>query len=269
MNSINDGRPVQQTTTGLTPEQQAARLFRLTGSTIAAYLGYSPYRRPSQQWLVGMGYETERETPEMAAGNILEPAIITLALHELGLAESDCARSPGSAFHVEHPAAIVVHPDALVPGVTTGIQAKNHNPWVARTYQGRPGATGHPWDNELVPLHHVLQCQLEMEVFRSHGWAVAGWWLAAYFGGADCRCYRIAHDPKLTRGLLTAGLRFWREHLDPAGPQKPATDEHWVGPLKREKPVPRLAAAELRAAPIPFEPDPGPLDIAIPFEDDL
>lgn len=256
------------TVPGLTPEQLAARRTRLTGSTVAAYLGYSPYRSPRAAWRIAMGLDEFTPTEDMVAGNFLEGGIGDLAIQRLEEAGQygDLpykAHKPDTVYHPEHPETFCVHPDLIVPGRRFGIQIKNSNTWVAKTYPGKPGMNG-DWDNAAVPLVYLMQCQLELECCRA--WADE-WVLASYFGGSNLRLYRIKRDQRLIRGMLAAGLTFWRDYLNPAGPQREPTDEKWIGPHRREaRPAPRLTASELAGAPVPFDDSPvPPLEMGIPF----
>lgn len=251
---------------GLTPEQHEARKFKLTGSTIASFLGYSPYRSPVEEWRIAMGIDTFTETDDTVAGNVFEDGILTMALRKLNIPDDLAERTVDSLFHVKHPDAIVVHPDCLIPADDSGIQAKNHNPFVQKTYKGRPGDTGSEWDNELVPRLYNMQCQLEIEVMRSNGWDVKHWYLASHFGGSNCRVYKIMPESKLIRGMLEVGLEFWRRHLDPNGPQEQPTNRYWIGPNKKPSPTPKLTPMELSVVDPPFGPgvDEPPL-YTIPF----
>ena len=123
----------------------------------------------------------------------------------------------------------------------------------------------------VEPLQILMQCQFEMQVVNSYMYAEGEsaastwmtWILAAYYGGARPRYYRIRRDLNLQSAMLRAGLAFWREHLDPNGPQRPPTDAVWHARGADAVPArPRkLSAEDLMAAPAPFG-----LEGAAPFE---
>ena len=77
------------------------------------------------------------------------------------------------------------------------------------------GEPGNPSDNDVVPLHELIQCQIELECWRSQrtpelqaAWQVI--WLACDFGGTDVRLYRITRDPALVKTLLKRGATDWK-----------------------------------------------------------
>jgi hypothetical protein len=67
------------------------------------------------------------------------------------------------------------------------------------------------------------------------------WWLGCYFGGVRLRLYRIVRNPKLLDGMVKAGWTWWREHLDPNGPQSEPSDEIWHRRMERKAQAPEQA----------------------------
>lgn len=205
----------------LTDEQIAIRRTRVTASSLPAFLGYSGYISPSDAWRRHLEHPSlgkRSENQFTGFGHIMEPSIAKGTMEVLKLEEHQLI--PGETLvHPDHPW-LAATPDYLVGDMPlTGIECKNHQPHMKRiSYKGPPGSRGE-WDNGLVPLEYELQCQIQMIVVSGHyGHSPLYWYLAAYFGGADLRCYKIRRDEKLQEALLKAGHRFWMECIDPAGP---------------------------------------------------
>jgi len=208
---------------GLTKEQLAIRKNKLTGSTIAAYLGYSPYQSPSEAWEINEGKREFAGNQATRFGEIFEDAIGIAACEELGIPPEDVSK-PDSMPHPDYQEAIVVHPDLLCKKRKLGIQIKNHDPRMMKDY-GKP--TGGA-DNKLVPKHYLMQCMLEHEVVRATFGKDWDWWyLAAYFGGTNLRLYKLRYDPIEARKLMKEALAFWRAYLDPKGMKFTPDDEAW------------------------------------------
>lgn len=251
---------------GLTPEQQELRRTRLTGSTVSAYLGRNRYQSPLEAWEIAMGLAEFEGNEDTAAGNFMEGGIGDFALHKLPIDEETArtATVPGTLVHPEYPDVFAATPDMVLPGERIGVQIKNHLPWVAKTYPGKPQENGRRWDNVAVPEMYLMQCLLEMEVTGKHfGGAWDVWFLASYFGGSHLRIYWILRDTRTINAILDAGHYFWRRHLDPNGPQEPPSpecmcggcgpgDRWWVGRERPEPPRIKLTPEELAAAPDPF-----------------
>ena len=251
--------------TGLSAHQLALRKDKLTGSTIAAYLGFNPYCSPLEQWELNAGLREFQGNEDTVAGNELERALGDWACKDLGV--TDAVWDAGTLVHPRE-TYFAATPDVILPSECSGIQIKNHRPIVARKYLGKPGANG-KWDNALVPLHINMQMQWELLICSSvYGWPLGAryWLLVSYFGGGERRIYWIRQDASLTAGLILAGRKFWKQHLDPSGPHTPPTDWPWKAKPAKEHRKLKLSPAELAAAPIPFSPSGNdPLAIKIPF----
>ena len=233
----------------LTPEQIAIRRVRCTASTLPAFLGYSPYESPLTAWERHLGIGGLPSNENMDAGHDFEAAIIRRASSMI-----DKYRQSMGAMTIISPSHdwLCATPDAIIPELTTGIQAKNHGAQMTRAYVAKPGEAGE-WDNELVPKMYLLQCQIEMFVAADfYGWDVLFWYLAAHFGGAQTRVYKIRRDERLQAALLKAGYAFWKLHIDPAGKRVPPGSVQWiVGPEPRQSKHPRLNRTALLHAPLP------------------
>ena len=212
---------------GLTEAQKARRLGKVTASTAAGLLGYLPYASPSQVWKAQMGIQPLKETLPMVMGNIYEPAILEATLHLLPLRGR--FEKPDTCVHAKHPW-LLCHPDGVLWDHKEMIQAKRHDGWLRDRY----AAQGSECDNENVPLHELLQCQIELACWSSrqhepHKWRVC--WLAVDLGDANGpRLYRILKDNKLIAAMVERLRSFWFAYMQPNELVEPS-DEGWVGNL--------------------------------------
>ena len=252
---------------GLTDKEIANRKGRITGSTFAGLLGYSPYDSPSYWWALQMGAPGVKPTLPMRLGIRYEDVITESAVEaltegrvRLGKAGDVYRRGekPTSVFHAQEREWLVVHPDWVCWDAKELIQSKRHDPRLAAQYGNLPEER----HNDQVPLHELIQCQVELACWRSqYGQSWRTCWLAVEFGyGSGPVLYRIAYDPQLADSLIEAGRRFWNVHMDPMDPHRP-DDEEWKRWIaggqaedRKKKFTParvKLAPSDLLAAPIP------------------
>lgn len=225
----------------LTAEDKAARANKVTASTVAAFLGFHWYSSPSQAWDYHTGRLEFPENDDTRLGELLEPGLVRFGAMKLGW--SEYLYPCGTRVSEDFPWAAAT-PDALTVDGKVGLQQKNQNFHMAKTYHGPPGALG-PSDNANVPPYLNAQCQWEMLVTGS-----IRWYLGTYFGGRDYRLYSIWLDQPMLSKMMVKAFDFWKEHLDPDGPMERPTDENWNRSIGR--PSPRKASrAELIASPIP------------------
>jgi len=239
------------------------RKTRHTGSTMAAYMGYSPWDSPLEAWEVAMGYREFLGNDDTEAGQFMEESIAKLTAHKLGIPWEKMEQMP-TVKHPDYPEVFAVTPDYVVPGDKIGIQIKNHAPWAYQRYKGKPQTVGR-WDNALVPVEKLIQCHLELEVVSKilgpEGWDM--WFLASFFGGSNLRIYWIRRDTRTIRALMEYGEVWWLRHLCPEGPQDPPAPDcdcgacgqgrkWWVGPYKKPDIPLKLTREEKAYAPIPF-----------------
>jgi len=238
--------------TALSPEQKERRKFRVTGSTAAGILGRSPYGPPSLACAVQRGEAEVEENAAMRYGNIFEGAIRVAAQEDFLRGRIPYSKEPDvyervelsdSVFHAKHDW-LVVHPDGIFPDAREGIQIKNHDPGIR--FPGRPGSE---CGNDAIPEHHLIQCQIEMETWRSvHGSQWKIWWLPVYQGGARLKLYRVMYDYELARDLLIVLEDLWHRHINPEGPLEPVDDslwKAWMDGTKEKTPPRRVSAEEL------------------------
>lgn len=237
----------------LTQEQLEKRKNRVMASEISALLGFNPYCDPPRAWTraTGAGGYDVDEDMSVAAGTHLEQALLEWSAKDLGIGPHGWETDHGTILLGEMFGAT---PDGISTFENLGIQIKNHNPAVARTYKGLPGRVG-KWDNNLVPLHINMQCQWEMYVCNETGTLKEcdTWLLCSYFGGGNRRIYWLKRDQQLQDSLAVMGAIYWHEHLNPKGPRTPPTEIPWTargqGIARKTR---RLPTEALQHAPIPF-----------------
>ena len=211
---------------GLSANQIEARRGKVMASDVAAYLGCNPQTSPVEAWGRNLGYEEFADNEFTEMGLFLEEALTQLAVQRLGVGAYS---QPGTLFHPRHTWAGCT-PDALLPALAgherSGIQIKNRHWSQLRFYGENPGPPA-DWPDDanhadLIPEWDHLQVQWEMFVIGA-----SVWHLAAFFGGADFRIYRVRRDTDLQALMLKRLAEFWRLHLDSAGPQEtPGLDGH-------------------------------------------
>jgi predicted phage-related endonuclease len=249
----------------LTPEQQSVRRRRVTGSTVAAFLGYSPWQTPREAWEESTGQRSFDGNAHTEIGQILEPGLIQLAQRQLTRragfhVDREAPAIEGPFAIMEKPGTVfapgrdwaLCHPDAVFPQQEHGLQIKNSGFRMAKGYKAKPdGRLDGPHENEVIPLYHLMQCQWEM---MCAGYFT--WWLGVYFGGNDFRLYRLAYDALLVDAMLAAAEKFWREHLDPSGPQTAPADSAAANQGREDRAYSTLKQSRMRpidflSAPIP------------------
>lgn len=228
-----------------TPQQIEATRYHLGGSTIGWALGYGT-RAPSELWEVKVKGRPVVVSDEMWFGTVVEDATRALAERylrkslNLGVLVLQSCRE--TMYHAEHGTWWAVHPDAMASRHRLFVQLKCHNPRVFTRYYQKPSEHD---DNDKVPVNFVMQVLWERAVLESHD-KNSHWtgYLGAYFGGTDLKLYRIGRDTRLLDAMIRQGFAWWKQHLDPNGPQSQPDDRFWMK---------RMAAARAPAqVPPPF-----------------
>src|SRR3990167_2927239 len=250
--------------TTLTKEQIEIRRVRFPASTGPGFLGYG-YQSPRQTWEVHMGFAPFEGNANTDGGHDFEEAIAAAARHEQGEwwnarrrprvwknsinPSDDTLIDPRNEWLCATPD-FVFHPED-----GEAIQVKNHQPHMRSAYRGKPGDDGR-WDNNLVPVAYLIQCQLEMIVLQGFtGILQLCVHLVSHFGGPTPRVYTIRRDERLQATLLQNAWKFWALHIDPNGPMEPPDDSTWkVRPPEYKRGAPKLTSKEILAAPLPAEP---------------
>jgi len=226
----------------LSDSDLALRKGRVTASTVSAFLGFHRYESPSSAWELHLGLRKFAMNDDVRLGQYLEPGLVQAITARLGWAyEKYVYPCPTVADGWTAATPDVLHLD-LAEG---GVQIKNQNPHMGKFYLGTPGSVG-PSDNTLIPAYMLGQVQWEMAVIGS-----PRWYLATYLGGRDLRIYRIWRDDAMIQRMRVKALAFWKQHLDPKGPQTRPSDLNWnpgVGHKQRPR---KLRGTELLNQPIP------------------
>ncbi len=235
----------------LTNEDLANRYGRITASCVSAFLGFHRYKSPSAMWDQHTGAVPFVTNDDIRLGEHLEPGLVAAVTERLGW-KNDVS---GVRMDYHYPCPTLVSsdlpwaaatPDVIHSDITQGgIQIKNQNPHMAKTYQGTPGTVGKS-DNSLVPPYMLGQCMWEMLVFDAPVWK-----LVTYFGGRDLRIYRIWRDQKMLDQMVSKAHAFWKAHIDPKGPMMRPSDANWrptVGAKQRPR---RLRGMDLINQPTP------------------
>lgn len=224
---------------GLTLEQRAMRMGKITASVVAAVLGYNKYESPFTAWLIITGQkEPEPDNEYMAMGRDLEDGLIRAVCRKL---ERWAVEKRGTVLSPLMPWAAAT-PDAILHDGETeimcapfaGIEIKNHGFNMTRDYLGQPGDKGDGRDGDCIPIAHHMQAQWGMAVT-----GLALWYVCPYFGGADLRIYTIPRNEKLIGLMVEAAHDWWKRHVDPNGPMEaPDVDGHsaTLEELKRRYP---------------------------------
>lgn len=205
----------------LTDEQKAVRVGKGMASEVTALLGEHPYASRLETWALNLGLMEFAGNVNTELGDMLEPGLKNYAATLLGWKTWE---EPGTIFRKSLPWAGCT-PDMLSPAgdpeTPSGVQIKNSGLHMAKDYDGDPTPLDEPgFDNDAIPLYHLMQCQWEMFVSRR-----VNWFLGVYFGGKDFRLYKLDYDLDLVNLMVDNMTSFWVQHLDPNGPQsEPAPD---------------------------------------------
>ena len=251
----------------LTEQDETARRGRVTASTVAAFLGFHWYQSPSQAWELHTGLREFEMNDSVRLGQYLEPGLVEAVTARLGwhdyiypcqtIISQDylwAAATPDVMLGTT----ILEQNINVVDGKLTrsmlyakpptellGIQIKNQNPHMKKTYKGSPGAFGES-DNVSLPPHALAQCQWEMLVTGA-----SRWYFATYLGGKDLWIFNIWRDQAMLDRMIPKAEKFWRNHLDPDGPMDRPSDAKWNPKLGKTTVPRKLRGAELLNQPIP------------------
>lgn len=216
----------------LTPEWFAQRRKGIGASEIAAVMGISPWESPfSLYWRKVNGWEQD-PSPEMSAGQRLEPVIAEWwadecdPLENLAVADSPLLAHPDRPWQLASPDRLIGFRrtcgpcDAGIPTICVCDQMDPNSPplavleckYIAVSWDG----WGDP-DSDDIPVHYRAQVQWQCDVL-----GVDTWYLAA-LGPGGFRQYHGRRDEKDLKVMVEYGRRFMAR-LDAGDP--PPLDDH-------------------------------------------
>lgn len=190
----------------LTQAQQVIRREGLGGSEIAAIFGLDKFKTPLDVYLAKVeGWEPAR-TDDMMRGEHLEDGVARWYGEKHGV---DVV-NPGRTFRHEQREHIVATPDRLVTTALGGTEL------LSIKVPRRADEWGEEETSEY-PERYNIQVQIEAAVLASHGYVLAGGWIAAPVWG-DLRRYPVRLDEELQATLMNAAERWWMKHIEARHP---------------------------------------------------
>ena len=218
---------------GLTPEQIAIRLTRISASDVAPILGEHPSRGPWSVWDEKNGGPGIVQTPLMSLGLAIEPLVRAYGATLVGCPIED---SPGTVIRDDWASCT---PDGVASddGVEIKLSVWGREEW---------GSEG----SDEVPDHYVTQCNWSMWVTGRRRWHLlrldmGGWgaahcqwlmaqgrdplpciaeWLDSGCGLARIHHYVLEYHAPLARELVSRCRAWWESYV--MGMEMPApTDE--------------------------------------------
>jgi putative phage-type endonuclease len=190
----------------LTPGQQAIRRTGLGGSEIAAIFGLDKFKTPLDVYLAKVeGWEPQR-SDDMMRGDHLEDGVARW----YGEKHAVEVVNPGSTFKHQKYEHVVATPDRLVTTALGGTED------LSIKVPRRADEWGED-ETEDYPTRYNIQVQIEAAVLASHGYVLAGGWIAAPVWG-DLRRYPVRLDEQLQETLMLAAERWWAKHIEAGNP---------------------------------------------------
>jgi putative phage-type endonuclease len=187
----------------LTPGQRALRRESLGGSEIAAIFGLDKFKTPLDVYLAKVeGWEPAR-TDDMMRGDHLEDGVAQWYAEKHGVEVKNLGAT------LKHQAYEHVHatPDRLINTALGGTED------LSIKVPRRADEWGED-ETQEYPERYNIQVQVEAAVLGSHGYVLAGGWIAAPVWG-DLRRYPVRLDEELQNTLCTAADRWWAKHVTP------------------------------------------------------
>ncbi|MBK8233006.1 MAG: YqaJ viral recombinase family protein [Candidatus Eisenbacteria bacterium] len=190
-------------------------------SEIGAILGLSKWRTPLDVYAEKLGYtEPQPDNPALRWGRILEPAVASAYAEARGV-----ELVPGEHLRREFDGCpFLLTPDYLSEEEGLVVEIKTAGSHMAREW-GQTGEDG-------APRNYAAQLVLYL-----WGVGLSGGVIAALIGGSDYREYPQARDEELELALLTAGAKFWRDHVlakNPPAAQNTSDEAKWIERRWRE-----------------------------------
>lgn len=184
----------------LTPQQIAARQFRIGGSELAAIIGDNPYCSPYELWArktnrLRVNYSDE-ENEAIELGNMIEPSLL-------------------SWFEIRQGKPIerggeVASDDGLVVTLLDGKFYDNSAVVEAKTSMlaGWSRKLADQWTRESFPRYHWWQIQAQM-----HAAKIPKGFLIALIGGKGRVVYEVEYDQETICKALEIAREWWDLHV--------------------------------------------------------
>lgn len=184
----------------LTPQQIAARQFRIGGSELAAIMGDNPYCSPYELWArktnrLRVNYSDE-ENEAIELGNMIEPLLMNW-------------------FEIREGKPIergieVASDDGLVVAILDGKFYDNSAVVEAKTSMlaGWSRKMADQWTRESFPRYYWWQTQAQM-----HAAKIPKAFLIALIGGRGRIVYEVEYDPDTTKAALEVAREWWDLHV--------------------------------------------------------
>lgn len=171
----------------------------ISGTDVAAILGFDKYRDATHVWLDKRSPDCEDISPSEAAewGHLLEPVVATKFASENGV-----EIVAGELIEKEERGVkLMGTPDFLIKGVDEGLEIKTAGFRVAHEW-GESGTL-------KIPTKYYIQCQWYMMLT-----GYKKWHLAALIGGQDFRTYTIPYSPAVINSIVVQSMKFWKENVE-------------------------------------------------------
>lgn len=213
----------------LSPAQVALRREGLGGSEIAAIFGLDKFKTPLDVYLAKVdGWEPAR-TDDMMRGDHLEDGVAQWYAEKHAVEVVDLKQT------LRHQSFEHVHatPDRLINTALGGTED------LSIKVPRRADEWGEEETSDY-PERYNIQVQVEAAVLASHGYVLAGGWVAAPVWG-DLRRYPVRLDEELQATLMNAAERWWVKHI---APRNCGACPNCVFPLEAAPGVPHLQAGQ-------------------------
>lgn len=194
----------------LTAEQRAARRNHIGSSDVPALfnLGFASMANQTDLYWSKVIELPDQDADSLSIGNMLEGLLCDWAAQRVG---AEIERGPRAVSQGADGGIFAANFDAMVVGRREGVEAK---------YSGEP----HLWGEEgtdQIPDRVVLQCQEQMYVGQlERVWVPVALVVAQRL---QLRLYCVPRHEELIASIVSTGVDFWRQHVEPRIPPEPGS----------------------------------------------
>lgn len=182
----------------ITPEQRAARRFRIGASDMPAILGLMANVSPREVWASKVYDVEDKGTVATRAGNALEESLVAYAEDRLG---EDVERN----VYCDTGQVLAANLDGLCRKLAIGVEGKTHGivgPALDEDYWGDD-------ETDQVPERVIVQAHAQMVCADIDTVVVP-----SLVGGRGYRMYRLRRDEDLARMILEEAEEFWTRYVE-------------------------------------------------------